>query len=154
MSSLIGPYFLAAGMFAAVIGCLAAFRGFLLYWSEKPTRLSHLENFSSIAPSLLLLGLFYTLAWHVHRSLGVWPASIDERGFSPGLSIHVRMTGIYWGAMMLLTLFVWPVAFSVCGLYRPWRRWTTYLIIHILSFVLCTLLMLMAPAPFLDWWID
>src|SRR5262245_50988102 len=34
-------------------------------------------------PGILMLALFYSLVIHMHQSLGRWPTSIGENGFSP-----------------------------------------------------------------------
>src|ERR1041385_497916 len=47
----------------------------------------------SASPSLLMLLLFYSLAFHMYESLGGWPAGIGEAGFSPGLKGHAYRSG-------------------------------------------------------------
>jgi len=40
-------------------------------------------------PGVLMISLFYTLAIHMHRALGAWPASLGKRGFPPSLALHL-----------------------------------------------------------------
>lgn len=108
----------------------------------------------SVAPSLVLLLLFYSLALHMRQSLGSWPASIGERGFPGPLLLHATITIHYFIALLLGTLFVWPVAFLVCALVRRWRGWVVYLSVHALAFAVCAGCMELAPTPFLYWWHD
>ncbi len=134
--------------------CIAVFSGPLIHLLGKSARLAHRGVFSGVTPGFLLLGLFYSLAWHMHQSLAEWPISTGERGFSTGLLVHVRMVSECYWIVLLTTLFVWPVAFAVCGLYRPWRRGTIYLSIYVLCLAFCIFLMSLAPLRFLDWWVD
>ncbi|PYX49616.1 MAG: hypothetical protein DMG76_36915, partial [Acidobacteria bacterium] len=43
-------------------------------------------------PGVVMLALFYSLAIHMHQSLGGWPTSIGERGFPLALVIHSAIT--------------------------------------------------------------
>ena len=108
----------------------------------------------SASPSLLMLLLFYSLAFHMYESLGGWPAGIGEAGFSPGLKAHAYAATNYMAFLLLLTVFVWPVAFLVCVLVRRWRALASYLGIYALSFVASWCLFRLAPSRFLDWWRD
>ena len=101
-----------------------------------------------------MLGLFYALAWHMHASLGAWPTSIGERGFSPALLTHSQIATSCFSMLLLASMFAWPVAFILCSFVRPWRRWTAYLSVYFLSVGSCIGLMLLAPARFLYWWWD
>src|SRR4051794_41179443 len=101
---------------------------------------------ASALPGLLLLGLFYSLPLHMHRSLGGWPASIGERGFPPSLVAHVNVTVYYFEALILLGMFIWPLAFLVCLLIPRWRRVVPYLAFYALIFLVCWGIMQLAPA--------
>jgi len=105
-------------------------------------------------PALLCLALFYSLAAHMHQSLGAWPTSIGERGFPPALAAHASAANAYFMALILLNLSVWPVAYLLCALIRRWRASLYYLGVHMLACLLCLGLMLLAPGPFLYWWWD
>lgn len=136
------------------LAVIIASAGSLAAYCRHPTSLSRVAIALCLAPSLVFLGLFYSLALYIHRSLGSWPTSIGERGFPPDLLAHASLATNYFSALLVTTLFAVPLAFLVCLLVRSWRRWTTYLSFHVLSFVSCVGLMLLAPAPFLNWWWD
>src|SRR4051794_11778952 len=76
----------------------------------------------SALPSLLLLGLYYSLALHMHQSLGTWPTSIGERGFPPLLVTHANFVEYYFEILLILTIFVLPVIIIICLLVRRWQR--------------------------------
>ena len=101
-----------------------------------------------------MLGLFYSLAVHMRLSLGAWPASIGERGFSALLVTHGRVTWHFCEALVLFGIFVWPAAMLICLLVRRFRCFVVYLAVYALLFLGCWGLMLLAPAPFLNWWWD
>jgi hypothetical protein len=108
----------------------------------------------SALPSLLMLGLFYSLAIHMRFSLGAWPTSIGEHGFSALLVSHGRVTWQFCAGLAQVSIFVWPAAMLICLLVRRLRRFVVYVLVYALLFVGCWGLMLLAPAPFLNWWWD
>jgi hypothetical protein len=101
-----------------------------------------------------MLGLFYSLAFHMHRSLGGWPASIGERGFPSSLVAHANVTVYFFVALICFGVFVWPLATAVCLLVPRWRRVVPYLAVYALLSLCCWGLMQLAPAQFLYWWRD
>ena len=105
-------------------------------------------------PSVLSLGLFYSLAAHMHRSLGSWPASIGERGFPPFLATHAGATVDYFVVLQLSSVFVVPAMIIVCLIVPRWRHWAPYLALYVALFFVCWGLMQLAPEPFLNWWRD
>jgi len=108
----------------------------------------------SALPSFLMAGLFYSLAIHIHQSLGGWPASIGERGFSASLITHAAMTDHLFVALFLCSIFVVPVAICVCLFVWRFRGLIPYLLLYEVIFFLCWGLMQLAPEPFLNWWRD
>ena len=134
---------------------LAASTGLVIAFQRQPkSRLSRWEFGLGVAPSVLQLGLYFSLALHMHQSLGGWPPSIGMDGFPPGLLAHYGVAANYFSVFLLATLFVWPVVFVLCAAIRSWRRWTPYLSIHGLSFVGCICFMAIAPSEFVRWWWD
>jgi hypothetical protein len=105
-------------------------------------------------PALAMLGLFYSLAIHMHHALGAWPNSMDETGFPHLLIIHVTVTGVFFVAWFLSSILVVPVAIVACLLVRRWRRGLPYFAWCALMFFVCRGLMQLAPGQFLDWWRD
>jgi hypothetical protein len=108
----------------------------------------------SALPSFLMLGLFYSLAFHMYRSLGGWPTSIGERGFPPLLLAHVNVTVYFFITLIWFGMFIWPVAILVCLFVRGWRRFVPYFALYALLFGICWGLMQLAPEQFLYWWRD
>ncbi len=108
----------------------------------------------SVLPGLFALGLFYSLAFHMHHSLGGWPTSIGERGFPPALLIHATVATSYFWILILLSIFILPVAILVCLLVSRWRHFVLYFVLYAFVFVVSIVLMQLAPEPFLYWWRD
>ena len=106
----------------------------------------------SALPGLMLLGLFYSLAVHMYRSLGGWPTSIGERGFPPLLVTHVDIAVSTLMVMIPLVALILPIAIVLSLSRQSWRRFTPYLAACAVAFVICCALMLLAPQPYLDWW--
>jgi hypothetical protein len=108
----------------------------------------------SALPSLIMLGLFYSLAFHMHQSLGGWPASIGEAGFPPSLLTHASLTIHTFEAMFLSSLFLVPVAIVICLCVQRWRWFIPYISLFAVLFFVCWGCMQFAPEPFLYWWRD
>ena len=105
-------------------------------------------------PGLVMLALFYSLALHMHQSLGGWPTSIGERGFPPALVVHSAITVNVFIALFL-SLFVLPIPILVCLLVERWRRFAVYFAVYAGVFLLCfALTQFAAPSHFLYWWRD
>lgn len=102
---------------------------------------------------MLMLGLFYSLAFHMHRTLGAWPESIGEAGFPGALMMHAHIAVRFYG-LVWFGIFVWPVAIVVSLLRPRWHHWVLYLGVYAGAFFLCLSLMQLAPARFLYWWAD
>ena len=108
----------------------------------------------SILPSLLMLILFYSLAVHLYQYLGKWPESIGDTGFPHSLIVHESVSINYFTILLLLNLFVWPIALLLCVAIRRWRRVVFYLGTYMLSYFVLWGLVLLAPSGFLNWWWD
>jgi len=105
-------------------------------------------------PGLLMLALFYSLALHMHQSLGGWPTSIGERGFPPALVVHCAIT-VNVFMVLFLSLFVLPIPILVCLFVERWRRFVIYFAVYAGAFLLCfALTQFAAPAQSLYWWRD
>lgn len=136
-----------AGMVALVAAIIAVRRGITLKPTPRGAVLSSL-------PSLLMVTLFYSLAVHMYRSLGDWPAEIGGVGFSTILRIHASVAVDYTVFLLLITVFAWPIAFVVCVLVNRWRALVPHLAVHAVSFVASWCLFRLAPSGFLVWWSD
>ena len=104
-------------------------------------------------PGVVMLALFYSLAVHMHQSLGAWPTSIGERGFPPALITHSAIT-VNFFIGLFLSVFVLPLPILVCLLVERWRHFVVYFATYAGFFLLCFVLMQFAPAQFLYWWRD
>jgi len=107
-----------------------------------------------IVPSIIALSLFYSLAIHMYLSLGGWPESIGEEGFSAFLIIHAYISVYFFGFMFLLVIFISPIALLLCLIIKKWRKRIPYWIVNAVSFGLCFLFIKLAPSGFLYWWWD
>ena len=116
--------------------------------------LSRAGLFFAAAPALIMLVLYYSLAIHMHRALGGWPASIGERGLPFAVVVHARIETYFLIALILSFTFALPLAAVVCGVVLRWRRFLPYLGVFGVSCLATAGLMQLAPAAFLDWWWD
>ena len=137
-------------LLAGILSLIAVAVAFRL----RPSKQSRNGFIAAVLPALLMLSLFYSLALHMHQSLGAWPTSIGERGFPAPLVTHGSIAVNYFGVLVLVSIFAWPVAFLVCSLVRRWRVCLYYLGVYALACLLCFGAMLLAPSQFLNWWWD
>ncbi|HPY31888.1 MAG TPA: hypothetical protein PLT00_15455 [Verrucomicrobiota bacterium] len=140
-------------LFALLAG-IPALAAIVVAFRMRPARQSRIGFIVAVSPSLLMLAFFYSLAIHMHQSLGAWPTSIGERGFPAPLITHASIATGYFGILLLVSIFAWPVAFLLCLLIRRWRVCLYYLGVYALACLLCFGAMLLAPSQFLYWWWD
>ena len=105
-------------------------------------------------PPLLVVGLFYSLALHMHRRLGAWPERIGNRGFPDDLVLHADVAQGAFGALLLGGILFLPLAMLFCLCVPGLRSSLRYLGIYGCGSVAAFALMQLAPAPFLYWWWD
>ena len=144
------PFFLLILVVSGVLGLVSVIAGFRL----RPSAPSRAIALVALLPGLAMLGLFYSLAVHMHQSLGGWPTSLGERGFPSSLVAHADMAMGYFSILLLVSIFAWPVALLLCAVVQRWRGGIFYLGVYALSRLLCFGAMLLAPAQFLNWWWD
>lgn len=106
----------------------------------------------SVMPSLIMLGLFYSLAVHMYQRFGGWPTSAGEHGFPPMLVAHGAVAVAFCTGHGLFTAFGLPVAALVCLIVPKWRVAVPYFILAALMFFIGLGLMKLAPHQFLRWW--
>src|SRR3954471_16687004 len=99
----------------------------------------------SALPSVIMLLLFYSLAFHMHQTLGAWPSSIGERGFPHALAAHATITVDFCIALAVFTAFVLPACILVCLFVARWRRFVPYLALFGMLSIVCWGLMQLAP---------
>jgi hypothetical protein len=103
---------------------------------------------------LLVVGLFYSLALHMHRRLGGWPERIGDAGFPDDLVAHANIAKGAFGALLLGALLVLPMALVFCACVPAARSSLRYLGIYGFLSVGAIGATQLAPAPFLCWWWD
>jgi len=108
----------------------------------------------SAIPSIIMLILFYSLAIHMRVSLGGWPQSIGEVGFPGPLVAHAHISCWYFSTLLLVSLVAWPVVIALLFALKRLRKYIPHASLFELVFFICFLLMLIAPARFLNWWWD
>jgi hypothetical protein len=144
------PIFLLLAILVGVFGVAIMFAGIRL----QPSRSSRAIKLTAVLPALVMLGLFYSLAIHMHHSLGGWPSSIGMHGFPPPLITHAEIASQYFSVLLLICIFLWPVGIALSALIRRWRGALLYLGVFAVSFSLSLGATLLAPSEFLYWWWD
>ena len=109
----LAPFFLLVG----AVGLIAVVAGIRL----RPSAPSRALLLLALLPMLTMLGLFYSLAVHMHQHLGSWPKSIGTEGFPPPLQIHADAAYWYFGLLVLANLLLLPVGLLLCTFVRGWR---------------------------------
>lgn len=107
-----------------------------------------------LIPGLLNLALFYSLAIHMHKSLGKFPEVIGYRGFSSALKSHADWAIGYFGYLFIFTFLIWPVLFVLFTKVKALSRFTGQVAAVGISFWLSFALTFLAPPEFLYWWWD
>ena len=107
----------------------------------------------ALAVPIGALVLFFTLALHMHRSLGGWPETIGNRGFPEGLLQHESAAFIAFG-ILLVGLLLSPVALLLCAAAPKLRGGLSPVATYAAASIAALLLMNVAPDPFLYWWWD
>ena len=121
-------------------------------WDQM--KVSRTGIIASFAPGALLLGSFYSLAFHMRQSLGSWPASIGTSGFPRLLVAHAQITMALFGLLLVSSVLLAPGAIAVCLATPRWRRNAGYFLFYVVMFFVCWGLMQLAPGQFLYWWRD
>ena len=105
-------------------------------------------------PPLIVLVLFYSLAVHMYLSLGQWPRSIGDQGFDAALVYHSKVQFWCVAVVVVMSVYLWPVATVASAVIPKARRLLPYLAIFAVAVLVCYGLMQLAPEPFLTWWRD
>ena len=137
-------------MLAGILALVAIVAAFFM----RPARPSRMAVAVAVLPASLMLALFYSLALHMHQSLGGWPVSIGDHGFPAALALHGSIATIYFSLLVLANTFAWPVTFLLCLLIPRWRVCVYYLGCYALACLVCFGAMLLTPSQFLNWWWD
>ena len=108
----------------------------------------------AVSPSVVMVGLFYSLVVHMRTSLNGWPVSLGTAGFPLALETHASIADGYFGWMIVILFVGWPIGFLSCLLVRRWNAGLFYLGVAAISFAFGVGVMALAPSGFLDWWWD
>jgi hypothetical protein len=144
------PLFLLVLIAAGVLGAAVLVAGHRV----RPAAPSRGITLIAVLPALAMLGLFCSLAIHMHQSLGAWPTTIGTRGFPSALITHADLALQCFGILFLVSMVAWPVACALCIFIRRWRGALFHLGVYSISCSVCFAAMLLAPSPFLYWWWD
>ena len=107
----------------------------------------------SASPGLLALLTVFSLALHLHSSLGDWPGNIGTEGFTQALLTHYNIAAWLFTAAILLAIGM-PLVILVCALAPRLRAQMIYPSLCGVACWLCLFLTTLAPSGFLDWWWD
>ena len=133
-----------------LIGCGAMGPGIALRTSIPRRR------FMVIAaiPAAVLLLTCASLGMHMVRSLGGWPTNIGFSGFPPLLEAHAQLTVGYYGIVTMIELMVVPLLIIGFACTRRSQQWLYHAGFQVMCWAVGNALLLLAPDPFLYWWID
>ena len=138
-------YFLLAALAAGVAL-------YLVTRSSAPLRRPAVA--AAILLPALFLGLFATLAVHMHRALGGWPETIGSDGFPSALALHDDLASLAFAALIFGGMLVWPLAVLLCAVVPRMRPGLRYLGIYAVACGVAIAAMQLAPGDFLNWWWD
>jgi hypothetical protein len=121
------------------------------------TRSGKPHNRTALAVVLLhpvtTIGLFYSLAIHLHARLGGWPRAIGDQDFPQALAVHADVALSTFGAL-LLALILCPIIMLLGACLHQVRPGLRYLGLYALTGGVALGATMLAPAPFLYWWWD
>ena len=107
----------------------------------------------ALAVPIGALVLFFTLALHMHRSLGGWPETIGNRGFPEGLLQHESAAFTAF-SILVVGLLLSPLALLLCAAAPKLRGGLSPIATYAAASIAALLLTNLAPDPFLYWWWD
>lgn len=108
----------------------------------------------AVVPGLLFLLIFFTFAVHMHNSLGQWPETLGNHGFSPALNTHARIAATYFSGFVIFAILAWPVLIAFFAIIAKLRRFLPQVMALGLSFWIFVPWIFLAPSGFLNWWWD
>jgi hypothetical protein len=153
MNSINPVFLMAAPSLLIAIGCLVYLFGNESARSAVATGWKSSAT-CAVVPGLIFLLLFYSLALHMHNSLGAWPERIGNHGFSPALNMHAEIALNYFSWFFLFAIFAWPILVGLFAVFTGARRYLPQIIGPGVSFWLFAPLIFLAPSGFLYWWWD
>ena len=106
-----------------------------------------------LLPGLINLAAFYSLALHMHLSLGDWPG-IGTDGFPEALLLHNKLVSYLFTNSLFFPLILFGPLWILFYLIKPIRPWLDKLSAFGISCVVSALLTQLAPSGFLYWFWD
>ena len=107
-----------------------------------------------LVPGAINLVLFYSLAVHMHESLGKFPEVIGDRGFPPNLKLHGDWALGYFGYLFFFSLFIWPLLVLLSAKIKGIQSFAGQVSAVGISFWVSFVLTFLAPKDFIYWWWD
>src|SRR5687767_14479181 len=129
-------------LIALCVGSLALISAVVAF-SVRPERPTLREVFLSALPAILMPVLFYSLALHMHLSLGQWPYH-GEIGFSKPLLIHSGITHFYFIILYFIGSYLWSILFLVSCAFDRFKGYRFRLGIFGGSCLVCFGIMMLA----------
>ncbi len=147
------------GFLMAIPSLLIAIGSLIYLCGNKATRSTVVSGWKSfttcvVVPGLLFLLLYFSLAVHMHKSLGKWPERIGNHGFSSTLNAHDAVVSHYFSWFIIFAILAWPVLVASFAIIARLNRYLPQVMALGLSFWLFVPLMFLAPSDFLNWWWD
>lgn len=106
----------------------------------------------ALAPALLFVLLYFSLAVHLRLGLGRWPQGIGETPGTVLFQCHESVL-MHLRTVLALSLFALPVAFFVLLWLRLGHR-LGYMAVYAGGLLIAWAAMHLAPGPFQDWFWD
>lgn len=116
-------------------------------------KISRLGLAVSALPGLFALGVFFSLAVHVHL-IGWQLSSIPLGYWPPAIESHFSFANLCYILLHLSTVYIAPVALIVCLAVSAWRRFAIYIGVYMLVCITVLFLTSLAPASFVQWLTD
>lgn len=126
----------------------------LLFAARSSAPFNRVMIVTCVFHPLASTALFYSLAFHMHRSLDGWPRTLGNQGFPRALAVHADVAIFVFGALAAACVFIWPLAVVLCTCVRKLRPGLRFLGVYALTSAVAFGAMLLAPAPYLNWWWD
>jgi hypothetical protein len=136
-----------------ILGVAAVAAGPILGARPGASR-SRLATAAAAFHPVVVVGLFYSLAVHMHRQLGGWPDRIGDAGFPDALVLHADVAQGAFGALLLGGMVALPCAVIFCACVPSLRSGLRYLGVYGVLSLVAVIVTQLAPAPFLSWWWD
>jgi len=110
--------------------------------------------FAALAPSIICLVLFWSLALHMYLELGDWPLGIGYGELDGSLLFHAKVTFGYFWQVIVPGILAFTVFCALSAIFSRWRGCLIYLGLCAAGISIVNLMMFLAPSGFQNWWWD